>query len=201
MPPFRQPQNLFAALAATGLLVLAGGSLPARAEDAADPVQVTRAAVRLFGQGCIRNLRQEAGLREVAKAAGLRPAPADQAALHLGGRPGTLFVSADPGLPLVVIMRPAAAQCEVRTPTADVSLAESEFRGMVQGLAGPKVMIRRDTEERSSAGGRPGISMVFTAGAPPLEEGGMRLSMQARQPVPGGIALSMTASGQPLDAR
>ncbi len=29
----------------------------------------------------------------------------------------------------------------------------------------------------------------------------MRLSMQARQPVPGGIALSMTASGQPLDAR
>jgi hypothetical protein len=43
--------------------------------------------------------------------------------------------------------------------------------------------------------------MVFSAGAPPLDEGGARFAMQARQPVPGGIALSLTASGQPLDAR
>lgn len=100
-----------------------------------------------------------------------------------------------------MIVRPAAAQCEVRAPTTDISLAESAFRGMIDGLAGPRVMIRRDSEERSSAGGRPGITMVFSAGAPPLEEGGARFAMQARQPVPGGIALSMTASGQPLDAR
>ncbi len=98
-------------------------------------------------------------------------------------------------------MRPAAAQCEVRAPTTDVSLAEGEFRSMVEGLAGPQLAVRRDSEERSSAGGRPGITIVFSAGAPPLEEGGARLAMQARQPVPGGIALSMTASGQPLDAR
>ena len=166
-----------------------------------DPVRVTRAAVRLFSQGCIGNLRQEAGLREVVQAAGLRPAPADQATPHLGGRPGTLFVSVDPGLPVAVIMRPAATQCEVRAPVTDLSLAESEFRGMVEGLAGPRVMVRRDSEERSSAGGRPGVTVVFSAGPPPLEEGGARLAMQARQPVPGGIALSMTASGQPRDAR
>ena len=200
MSPLCRPRDLFAALAATGLIFSTGGS-PARAEGVADPVRVTQTAMRLFNQGCIRNLRQEAGLKEVLQAAGLRPAPADQATLHLGGRPGTLFVSNDPGLPVAVIMRPAAVQCEVRAPTTDISVAESEFRGMVEGLAGPKVMIRRDTEERSSAGGRPGITMVFSAGAPPLEEGGARLAMQARQPVPGGIALSMTASGQPLDAR
>jgi hypothetical protein len=201
MPSLQRPRNLAAAaLAATALTLCAGGSA-ARAEGAADPARVTQAAMRLFDQGCIRNLRQEAGLQEVVRAAGLRPAPADQAAPHLGGRPGTLFVSNDPGLPVALIMRPAAAQCEVRAPTADLSLAETAFRGMVEGLAGPRVMVRRDSEERSSAGGRPGIAMVFSAGAPPLEEGGARFAMQARQPVPGGIALSMTASGQPLDAR
>jgi hypothetical protein len=177
------------------------GAPRARAEGAADPVRVTQTAVRLFNQGCIRNLRQESGLREVLQAAGLRPAPAEQATLHLGGRPGTLFVSNDPGSPVAVIVRPAAAQCEVRAPTTDISVAEGEFRNMVESLAGPRVMIRRDSEERSSAGGRPGITMVFSAGAPPLEEGGARFAMQARQPVPGGIALSMTASGQPIDAR
>ena len=174
---------------------------PARAEGAADPVRVTQTAVRLFNQACIRNLRQEAGVREILQAAGFRAAPADQAALHLGGRPGTLFVSSDAAMPVAVIVRPAAAQCEVRAPTTDVSLAESEFRNTIEGLASPRVMIRRDSEERSSAGGRPGVTMVFSAGAPPLEEGGARLAMQARQPVPGGIALSLTASGQPLDAR
>lgn len=199
MPPFRRPLNFATAFAATAA-ILCGGSV-ARAEGAADPVRVTQAAMRLFSQGCIRNLRQEVGLQEVARAAGLRQAPADQATPHLGGRPGTLFVSNDPGVPLAVVVRPAAAQCEVRAPTADLSLAESEFRSLVEDLAGPRVMVRRDSEERSSAGGRPGITMVFTAGAPPLEEGGARLAMQARQPVPGGIALSMTASGQPLDAR
>jgi hypothetical protein len=180
----------------------AAGGAPARAEEGgADPARTTQAAMRLFSQGCIRNLRQEAGLKEALQAAGLRAAPADQATLHLGGRPGTLFVSNDPALPVAVIMRPGAAQCEVRAPTTDLSLAEGAFRSMVEGLAGPQLMIRRDSEERSSAGGRPGITMVFSAGAPPLEEGGARLAMQARQPVPGGIALSMTASGQPLDAR
>ncbi len=200
MPPFRRPRDLAAVLAATGLILCAGGS-PALGEGAVDAVRVTQAAMRLFSQGCIGNLRQEAGLREVVQAAGLRPAPADQATPHLGGRPGTLFVSGDPGLPVAVIMRPAAAQCEVRAPVTDLSSAESEFRGMIEGLAEPRVMVRRDSEERSSAGGRPGIAMVFSAGAPPLEEGGARFAMQARQPVPGGIALSMTASGQPLDAR
>ncbi len=200
MPPFQRPRNFVTALAATGLISFAGGS-PARGEDLADPVRVTRAAMRLFSQGCVGNLRQEAGLKEVVQAAGLRPAAADQAAPHLGGRPGTLFVSSDPGLPLAVIMRPAAAQCEVRAPVTDLSSAESEFRSLVEGLAGPRVVVRRDSEERSSAHGRPGITMVFSAGAPPLEEGGARLAMQARQPVPGGIALSMTASDQPLDPR
>ncbi len=200
MPPFRRPRDLLAALAAAGLAASAVGS-PARAEGAADPARVTQAAMRLFNQGCVRNLRQESGLRDVVHAAGLRPTPADQAALHLGGRPGTLFISDDPGLPLAVIVRPAAAQCEVRTPTTDVPLAETEFRNLIEGLAGPKVMVRRDSEERSSAGGRPGLSMVFSVGAPPLEEGGARFAMQARQPVPGGIALSITASGQPIDAR
>ena len=201
MPPFRRPRALAAVAFAVTVLALCAGGPPARAEGAADPVRVTQAAMRLFSQGCIRNLRQEAGLEEVARAAGLRPAPADQAAPHLGGRPGTLFVSNDPGLPVAVIVRPAAAQCEVRAPTTDLSLAESEFRGTVEGLAGPRLTVRRDSEERSSAGGRPGITMVFSVGAPPLEEGGARLAMQARQPVPGGIALSMTASGQPIDAR
>ena len=201
MLPFCRPRGFVAALAATGLIVFAGGSSSARAEGAADPVRVTRAAVRLFDQGCVRNLRQEAGLLEAVRAAGLRPAPADQAALHLGGRPGTLFVSDDPTLPLAIVARPAAAQCEVRAPTADIPLAEAEFRGLVEGLAGPAVVVRRDSEERSVAGTRPGISMVFSAGAPPLGEGGARFAMQARQPVPGGIALSMTASGQPLDPR
>jgi hypothetical protein len=102
---------------------------------------------------------------------------------------------------VAVIMRPDAAQCEVRSPVADLSSAESEFRNLIDGLAGPRVLVRRDSEERSSAGGRPGLTMVFSAGAPPLEEGGARFAMQARQPVPGGIALSMTASGQPLDPR
>lgn len=200
MPPFRRPRALLAAAAATGMLLAAGGSA-ARAEGAADPARTTQAAMRLFSQGCIRNLRQEAGLKDVLQAAGLRAASADQATLHLGGRPGSLFVSNDPALPVAVIVRPAAAQCEVRAPTTDISLAEGEFRGIIEALAGPRVMIRRDSEERSSAGGRPGITMIFSAGAPPLEEGGARFAMQARQPVPGGIALSMTASGQPLDAR
>ena len=102
---------------------------------------------------------------------------------------------------MVVIVRPAAAQCEVRAPTTDISVAESDFRGMVEGLQAPTVAVRRDSEERSSSGGRPGITMVYSAGAPPLEEGGARFAMQARQPVPGGIALSITASGQPIDAR
>ena len=200
MPPTHRPRALLVALAAMGPIFLTGAP-QARAEGAADPVRVTQTAVRLFNQGCIRNLRQESGLREVLQAAGLRPAPAEQATLHLGGRPGTLFVSNDPGSPVAVIVRPAAAQCEVRAPTTDISVAEGEFRNMVESLAGPRVMIRRDSEERSSAGGRPGITMVFSAGAPPLEEGGARFAMQARQPVPGGIALSMTASGQPIDAR
>jgi hypothetical protein len=200
MPPSHRPRALLVALAAMGPIFLTGAPR-ARAEGAADPVRVTQTAVRLFNQGCIRNLRQESGLREVLQAAGLRPAPAEQATLHLGGRPGTLFVSNDPGSPVAVIVRPAAAQCEVRAPTTDISVAEGEFRNMVESLAGPRVMIRRDSEERSSAGGRPGITMVFSAGAPPLEEGGARFAMHVRQPVPGGIALSMTASGQPIDAR
>ncbi|MBD0273847.1 MAG: hypothetical protein ICV73_18205 [Acetobacteraceae bacterium] len=200
MQPPRRPRASVSAFAAMAL-ALSIGAPPARAEGAADPVRVTQAALRLFNQGCIRNLRQEAGLREVLQAAGLRAAPAEQATPHLGGRPGTLFVSSDPGLPLAVIVRPEAAQCEVRSPTADVELAETEFRNTVEGLAGPKVMIRRESEQRSSAGGRPSINVVFSAGAPPLEEGGARLAMQAREPVPGGIALSMTASGRPLDAR
>ena len=200
MPLLHRTRASLAAVAATAV-ALSVGAPPARAEGVADPARVTRTAVRLFNQGCIRNLRQEAGLREVLQEAGLRAAPAEQAAPHLGGRPGTLFLSNDPGLPVAVIVRPAAAQCEVRAPTTDVALAETEFRSTIEGLAGPKVMIRRDSEERSLAGGRPGITMVFSAGAPPLEEGGARLAMQARQPVPGGVALSMTASGQPLDAR
>ena len=185
--------------AAAGLILCIGGGL-ARA-DGEDPGRVTQAAMRLFHEGCIRNLREETGLRNVLQTAGMRAAPADQATPHLGGRPGTLFVSNDPALPVAVILRPSAAQCEVRSPTADISVAEGAFRGMIEGLAGPRVMIRRDSEERSSVGGRPGISMVFSAGAPPLDEGGARFAMQARQPVPGGIALSLTASGQPLDAR
>ena len=201
MPPLRRPRASLASAAAAAALILSTGAPPARAEGPVDPVRVTQTAMRLFNQGCIRNLRQEAGLRDVLQAAGLRAAPAEQATPHLGGRPGTLFVSNDPGLPVAVIVRPAAVQCEVRAPNTDIPLAEGEFRGMVEGLAGPKVMVRRDSEERSSAGGRPGITMVFSAGAPPLEEGGARLAMQARQPVPGRIALSMTASGQPLDAR
>jgi hypothetical protein len=200
MPPFPRPRAFFAVLAATGVVLQTGGA-PARAEGGADPVRTTQVAMRLFSQGCIRNLRPDAGLKEVLQAAGLRAAPAEQATLHLGGRPGTLFVSNDPAAAVAVIVRPAAAQCEVRAPTTDISIAEGEFRGMIEGLAGPRVMIRRDSEERSSAGGRPGITMVFSAGVPPLEEGGARFAMQARQPVPGGIALSMTASGQPLDAR
>ena len=157
--------------------------------------------MRLFQQGCIRNLRQEAGLRDMLKEAGLRAAPADQAAPHLGGRPGTLFVSADPASPVAVIVRPDAAQCGVRAQTTDMAMAEREFRGMIEGLAGPKVMVRRGAEGRSAADGRQSINLRFSAGAPPLEEGGARFAMQAREPVPGGIALSMTASGQPLDAR
>lgn len=200
MPKPLCKRSFATAVATTGLVLCAGGPA-ARAEGTADPVRVTQAAMRLFSQGCIRNLRQEAGVREVLQAAGLRPAPADQAAPHLGGRPGTLFTSNDQALPVAVIVRPAAAQCEVRAPTADIAVAEREFRGMVEGLQTPTVMVRRDSEERSSTSGRPGVTMVYSAGAPPLEEGGARLAMQARQPVPGGIALSMTASGQPLDAR
>lgn len=200
MPHFPRKRHS-AALAAAAGLVLFAGAPPARAEGAADPVRVTQTAMRLFNQGCIRNLRQEAGLREVLQAAGLRAAPADQATPHLGGRPGTLFVSDDPETPVAVIVRPAAAQCEARAPTTDIALAEREFRGMVEGLRSPTVMVRRDSEQRSSAGGRPGINVVYSAGAPPLEEGGARFAMQAREPVPGGIALSLTASGQPLDAR
>jgi hypothetical protein len=200
MSRLRCLRDLLATLVAAVAVFPAGGP-PARAEGAPDPARVTQAAMRLFNEGCIRNLRQEAGLREVLGAAGLRAAPADQAAIHLGGRPGALFVTDDAALPVAVIVRPAAAQCEVRAPTTDLSLAEGEFRKLIGSLAGPKVMIRRDTEERSGAGGRPGITMVFSAGPPPLEEGGARFAMQARQPVAGGIALSMTASGQPLDAR
>ena len=191
----------FVALAATLGLALHTDMPPARAEGAADPVRVTQTAMRLFNQGCIRNLRQEAGIREVLQAAGLRAAPPDQATPHLGGRPGTLFVSNDQGVPVAVVVRPAAAQCEVRAPTTDVALAEREFRGMIEGLQAPAVMVRRDSEQRSSAGGRPSVNLVYSAGAPPLEEGGARFAMQAREPVPGGIALSLTASGQPIDAR
>lgn len=199
---FRRLRAFLAATAATtGLLLSASGPTPARAEGPVDPVRVTQIAMRLFNQGCIRNLRQEAGLREVLQAAGLRASPADQATPHLGGRPGTLFISDDPGQPVAVIVRPTAAQCEVRAPTTDIEVAERDFRSMIEGLAGPRIMIRRDSEERSSAGGRSGITMVFSVGAPPLEEGGARFAMQARQPVPGGIALSMSASGQPIDAR
>lgn len=199
MPNLRCKRSFVTAVA-TGLILCAGGP-SAWAEGTADPVRVTQAAMRLFNQGCIRNLRQEAGLREVLQAAGLRAAPADQATPHLGGRPGTLFVSNDQEVPVAVIVRPAAAQCEVRAPTTDISVAERDFRGMIEGLQAPAVAVRRDSEERSSAGGRPGITMVYSAGAPPLEEGGARFAMQAREPVPGGIALSLTASGQPLDAR
>lgn len=199
MSHHRRPRLL--AIAATTGLILCTGGPSARAEGTADPIRVTQTAMRLFNQGCIRNLRQEAGLREVLQAAGLRAGTADQAAPHLGGRPGTLFVSIDPSMPVAIIMRPAAAQCEVRAQTTDISVAEREFRGMVEGFQAPTVMVRRDSEERSSTGGRPGITMVYSAGAPPLEEGGARFAMQARQPVPGGIALSLTASGQPLDAR
>lgn len=195
------PRKRLAAFLALAAFTTAIGGLPARAEGVADPVRVTQTAMRLFMQGCIRNLRQEAGLKEVLQAAGLRAAPADQAAPHLGGRPGTLFISRDQSLPVAVIMRPAAAQCEVRAPTTDIAVAEKDFRGMVEGLQSATVMVRRDSEERSSAGGRPGITMVYSVGTPPLEEGGARFAMQTRQPVAGGIALSMTASGQPLDAR
>src|SRR3712207_392911 len=110
MSSFRRRPRAFASIAATAL-VLATGAPVARAEGTVDPVRVTQAAMRLFNQGCIRNLRQEAGLKEVLGAAGLRAAPAEQAALHLGGRPGTLFVSNDADLPVAVIVRPAAAQC------------------------------------------------------------------------------------------
>ena len=191
----------FAAVLAALALPLCTGGQPARAEGAADPVRVTETAMRLFNQGCIRNLRQEAGLKEVLQAAGLRAAPADQSTPHLGGRPGTLFVSNDQQLPVAVIVRPAAAQCEVRAPTTDIAVAEKEFRGMVEGLQSVTLMVRRDSEEHSSTGGRPGITLVYSVGAPPLEEGGARFAMQARQPLAGGIALSMTASGQPLDVR
>ena len=43
-----------------------------------------------------------------------------------------------------------------------------------------------------------GLAGVVT---PPHVLPGARFAMQAREPVAGGIALSMTASGQPLDAR
>lgn len=200
MPHSRRP-SAFAAVAAAGLIFFAGSGPVARADGPADPARTTQTAMGLFRQGCIQNLRQEVGLLDALKAAGLRGAPADQAAPHLGGRPGALFVSADPALPVAVIVRPGAAQCEVRAQTADMALAEREFRGMIEGLAGPKVMIRRDSEGRSAVDGRQSINLRFSAGAPPLEEGGARFAMQAREPVPGGIALSMTASGQPLDAR
>lgn len=190
-----------ATLAATAGLALCAAVPAARAEGTADPARVTQAAMRLFNQACIRNLRQEAGVREALQAAGLRAAPADQAMPHLGGRPGTLFVSNDPSVPVAVIVRPAATQCEVRAPTTDTALADQEFRGMVEGLRAPTVMVRRDSEQRSSTGGRPSINVVYSAGPPPLEEGGARFAMQAREPVPGGIALSLTASGQPLEAR
>jgi hypothetical protein len=190
----------FPAVLAAGMILCSAGP-SARAEGTADPVRVTQTAMRLFNQGCIRNLRQEAGLREVVQAAGLRAVPPDQAMPHLGGRPGALFLSSDDAAPVAVIVRPAAAQCEVRAPTADIAVAERDFRAMIEGLQAPTVAVRRDSEERSSAGGRPGITMVYSAGAPPLEEGGARFAMQARQPVPGGIALSMTASGKPIDAR
>ena len=203
MPNLRRKRS--PAVAALALAICSGGARPAGAEGTADPVRVTQAAMRLFERGCVRNLRQEAGLREVVQAAGLAAGlaavPPDQAAPHLGGRPGTLFVSGDGALPLAVILRPAAAQCEVRAPTTDPAVAERDFRALIEGFQAPTVMVRRDSEERSSAGGRPGITMVYSAGAPPLEEGGVRFAMQARQPVPGGIALSMTASGKPLDAR
>lgn len=202
MPLFRSPSAfaVAAAAAAAGLTLCIGGPA-ARADGPADPVRTTQAAVRLFQQGCIRNLRQEIGLQDVLKAAGLRATPADQAAPHLGGRPGTLFVSADPALPVAVVVRPDAAQCEVRAPTTDIAVAEREFRGIIEGLAGPKVLVRRDAEGRSAVDGRQSLNLRFSVGAPPLEEGGARFAMQAREPVPGGIALSMTASGQPLDAR
>ena len=199
MPPFARSR--IAAAFALAALTVAANARSARAEGTPDPVRVTQEAMRMFNQGCIRNLRQEVGLRELLQASGFRPAPADQAAAHLGGRPGTLFTSQDASVPVAVIVRPAAAQCEVRAPTTDVAFAEREFRNMVDGLQGPRIMVRRDSEERSSSGGRPGITMVYSAGPPPLADGGARFSMQARQPVPGGIALAMTASGQPIDAR
>lgn len=157
---------------------------------------VTEMAMGLFFATCMRSPTDEARVREWLQANGFRPAPPALAASFLRGTPGTAWLRSDPvpvAIPLAVVTRSGGSQCEVMAPVADPDAAAARFRGLMERLAPPGLVVEKEIDESSAPGGGPGHFLLYRVGVPPVERGGVYFAMSARPPVPNGLALFMNA--------
>jgi hypothetical protein len=172
-------------------------SLP-ETKSAGDLTGMTVAmAMRVFRDLCMANPTDEGARRSWLQTMGFQIASRQVAAMHLTSGAGTVWMRPDPpsaGFPLAVVTRSSGIQCEVRSPLAEPRLASTEFTRIVQGTATPGLVIRKDADEQTAPGGGPGSFVSYRVGAAPIEKGGFIFGMSARPPVPGRIALLITAS-------
>lgn len=168
-----------------------GGAASERATN------TTNLAMRVFGDLCIAHPTNEGARRSWLQSMGFQMVPSQIATAHLRSGPGTVWMRPDPpsvGFPIAVVTRPSGIQCEVRSPLAEPDLAAQRFKDIVQSLATPGLIIREDADRQTGPGGGHGRHVSFRVGAAPLERGGFHFTMSARPPVPGGLALLVTAA-------
>lgn len=157
----------------------------------------TTLAMRVFRDLCIANPTNEDARRTWLQTMGFQMAPRQIASIHLTSGPGTVWMRPDPppvGFPIAVVTRPSGVQCEIRSPLAEPDSAAREFTEVVQGLATPGLVIRKDADEQTHPAGGPGRYVSFRVGAAPIEKGGFHFTMSARPPATGGLALLITAA-------
>lgn len=155
----------------------------------------TNAALGMFGQVCVAGAGTEPAMQAQLSRFGFAPVPPAAAVPFLVGTPGTAWLRADPAsvsLPVAVVTRPGGVFCQIMSPLSAPAQATAGFRALIEGLAsaGPTIRTERDTP--LSPDGQAGHQLIYRVAVP----GGstFRYAMSVRAPMPGGLALLMTAS-------
>lgn len=156
----------------------------------------TSAAQTLFGRICIATAGNEQAMQTLLSRIGFVPAPPTMASAFVEMSPGTAWLWADPAaasLPLAVVTRSTGVICQVMSPLAVPAQASVGFHDLMEGLRSAGAVVRTERSLSVSPDGRPGAMSIYHV-TMPRTGNSFRYALSAREPVPGSVALLMTAS-------
>jgi hypothetical protein len=122
-------------------------SAQAFAQAPANITQATDLAFIAFGKACAPNVGNAAGMETEIKAEGFLPAPPVIADQLSKDRSEAVWLFPGPDIGVSVLTKPGGLSCRVFLQRGDLTKLTSEFRAVIQGVAGPLLVVKKVSDQ------------------------------------------------------